>query len=483
MIISFSCEGHRKTKLPLGANETFESELLLLQDYFSIPGIAAIVEQNGKIVYENYHGYANIEKKIKVDSTTVFPIASLTKIYATVLILQQVEEGKLSLEEPINKFLDNTTLSDSIKIKHILSHTSQGSIGDEFFYSARFGLLTQVLEKTSGKSLEQLVQENILAPLKLEHTLLLNDSAQLANKSISFAQPYLLDNGIEKGFVDFGYSAAAGLAANARELMQFNIALDENKLIEESTKNEMCSPFKKGLPYGYGIFTQEVEGIDIIWGYGQYDCYSSLLMKIPAQNISMVLLANNNLMSDPARLIMGNITTSLFAISFLKNYVLEKTDIPILENSDTLASIKTKNVFLDRDKLLAQALAESFMARFSPDRFKTSEQLLNEVFNRYPDFLNYADINLLHTLCFLKDVAFYMELGPFNTFDKEIEQIGGHLLKSSPNNPYLHSYLGLFYNRKGEMDKARYHFEHIVNAQNFSNNWYTVEAKNWLGQH
>ena len=188
-------------------------------------------------------------------------------------------------------------------------------------------------------------------------------------------------------------------------------------------------------------------------------------------------------MSDPARLIMGNITTSLFAISFLKNYVLEKTDIPILENSDTLASIKTKNVFLDRDKLLAQALAESFMARFSPDRFKTSEQLLNEVFNRYPDFLNYADINLLHTLCFLKDVAFYMELGPFNTFDKEIEQIGGHLLKSSPNNPYLHSYLGLFYNRKGEMDKARYHFEHIVNAQNFSNNWYTVEAKNWLGQH
>ena len=140
------------------------------------------------------------------------------------------------------------------------------------------------------------------------------------------------------------------------------------------------------------------------------------------------------------------------------------------------------NTEFHRKKILAQALAESYMARFKPEKLKTSAKLLNHIFSEYPNYLEYADLNLLHNLTFLKDVYFYMELGEFNDFDTQIENIGKKFLSQEPNNPYVNSYLGTFYSRKGNEEKAKYHFESIVNAKNFSQNWYTNEAQQWLNE-
>jgi hypothetical protein len=120
------------------------------------------------------------------------------------------------------------------------------------------------------------------------------------------------------------------------------------------------------------------------------------------------------------------------------------------------------------------------MARFEHEKLQSSAKLLNLVFSKYPNYLEYADLSLLHNLSFLKDVAFYMELGEFNNFDTQIITIGEELLKNEPENPYIHSYMGTFYDRKGNQEKAKYHFKQIVNAKNFSKNWYTNEAESWL---
>ena len=103
---------------------SFERDLEVLKEYFHIPGMAAIVTHNGEIIYENYFGYADLKTERLVDSTTIFPIASVTKTFATVLLMQLVEAGDLDLNEPINRYLENSHLSDSITIKHVLSHTS-----------------------------------------------------------------------------------------------------------------------------------------------------------------------------------------------------------------------------------------------------------------------------------------------------------------------------------------------------------------------
>ncbi|MGV6832598.1 MAG: serine hydrolase domain-containing protein [bacterium] len=455
--------------------EQFRQELLELKEYFSIPGLAVSIEKNGETSFKGYYGVSDAATATAVDSTTLFPIASITKVFSSVLIMKLVEEKKLSLETPINTFFPEPILNDSILVKHVLSHTSQGAIGEEFYYSSRFGLLTKVIEQASGKPFAEVMENEMFKPLQLKNTFLLKDSTQIKR----VAKPYVLDNGIENGFIDYGYSSSAGIVSNLEDLATFNNALDDNTLINEASKKLLFTSFKPELPYGYGIFNQQFENLNIVWAYGQYDCYSSLLLKIPAENITLTLLANNSLMSDPARLINGDVTSSLFALSFLKNYVLDLNEISLFENLDSFSTTDTHSEFY-RKKLLSQALAESYMARYDPEKLKTSATLIHHLFDQYPDYEAYADLNLLHTLSFLKDVAFYMELDEFTDFDVQLERIASLLLEKEPNNPYAHIYLGTFHARKDQSEKARFHFEHIVNAKNFSKNWYTNEAQQWL---
>lgn len=457
--------------------EKFTAELAELKEYFSIPGLAVSIEKNGNTIYRNYLGVSDIEQSTKVNAHTLFPIASITKVFSGILVMKLSEQEKLSLDDPINAFLPKPLLGDSVKLKHILSHTSQGNVGQNFYYSSRFGLITHVIEKAAGKSFSEVMKQEILNPLKLNHTFLLKDSTQIEH----MAKPHMLEDGITSGFVDYGYSSSAGIVSNLDDLKTFNEALDSDLIISSKSKEVMFSSSHDHLPYGYGIFDQQFENLNIVWAYGQYDCYSSLLLKIPSQKITLTILANNSLLSDPARLIYGDVTSSLFALSFLKNYVWGSPELPLFENEESLTGDDKKNTFR-RKKILAQALADAYMARYDPNKMLSSSQLLNHVFSTYPNYLEYADLNLLHNLSFLKDVAFYMELGAFNDFDVQIETIGAQLLKEDPNNPYTHTYLGTFYARRGDKERARYHFESIVNAKNFAPNWYTREARQWLDE-
>ena len=461
-------------------NEQFKAEIITLKDYFEIPGLAVSIEKDGETIYRDHLGYADNEAATPLDSSYLFPIASITKVFTGVLVMKLVEDQRLSLDDPVNAYLDNSTLGDSILVKHILSHTSQGNVGKEFYYSSRFGLLTQVIERASGKSFEMAMSEEIFRPLSLQNTFLLKDESQLKTKQKQLVKPYILDDGIKEGFIDFGFSASAGIVSNLDDLALFNKALDENSIISKASKNTMFSSFNKDLPYAYGIFNKKFKDLNLVWAYGQYDCYSSLFLKIPEQHITLTILANNNLMSDPARLIYGDAMSSLFVLSFLKNYVYKIEGMPLFENTDSNAGTPDASSEFYRKKLLAEALSESFMARFDADKLQSSATLLHKVFEEHPNYLDYADLNLLHNLSFLKDIAFYMELGDFNDFDTHIIKIGEKLLSLDPNNPYVNVYLGTFYDRNGDIDKARYYFKQIRDAENFSRNWYTVESENWL---
>lgn len=464
-------------------NKKFSAEIDELKDYFNIPGVAVSIINDGDVIYEDYKGQADIENSIRLDSTHLFPIASLTKIFSGVLIMKLAEQKKLSLDESIKEYFPNLSLNDSIKIKHILSHTSQGEIGEKFYYSARFGALTRVIEKASGKTFEEFMKEEIFDFLNLKNTSLLKHSAEIQENNLLLAKPYMFNGVIEKGLVDYGASASAGIVSNLQDLQIFNKALETNALISERSKKLMFDGIDSELPYGYGIFSQQVNGIDVVWGYGQYDSYSSLFLKVPKNKLTLLLLANNNLMSDPARLIYGDVTSSLFALSFLKNYVFEMKDIQLLELKTT-KNLETRKISeFYRKKLLAEALSESFLSRFDTLKIKSSENLLSHVFSVNPDYLSYADLSLLHNLTFLKSVAFYKGLNEFTRFDTEIEKIGEKLLKEDPQNPYVLAYMGAFYDQKGNIEKAKSYYNQITNAKNFSKNWYTLEALNWLKTH
>lgn len=455
-----------------------QEELRNLKDYFQIPGMAVLIKKDGHTLLEDYQGWAHVDAQVAVDSATLFPMASLTKIFSSVLIMKLLEQEKLSLEDPIKMYLPQLVVNDSIQIKHVLSHTSQGKIGERFYYSYRFGWLTKVIEQASGKSFEECMQAEIIKPLGLQHTFLLEDSAQLAARSETVAQPYFYDEeGTRLGSFDFGFSASAGLVSNPRDYAIFGEALANYTLISEATTKLMSRTLKEDLPYAYGIFSQNLKGKKILWGYGQYDCYASLFIQVPSEQLTVVLAANNNLMSDPARLIYGDLTSSLFANSILKNLVFNKSDMQLLDyEGDSYEA----SDYLYRKNQKALALSASFMARFDTAQFNLSKAILKRVFTEFPDYESYGDLTLMHSISFLKTVAFYRELGAVQAFDEQFEKIAQKLMAKDANNPYLNIYLGSYYDEKGDQTKARVHYERIANAENFSPFWYTQEAKNWL---
>ena len=120
------------------------------------------------------------------------------------------------------------------------------------------------------------------------------------------------------------------------------------------------------------------------------------------------------------------------------------------------------------------------MARYDTAHFYKSVELLNGLFDQFPDVKAYGNLNLMHHLMFLKTVAFHRALGDFNQFDDTIKSLGKHLLEEDPQNPYLNYYLGSFYQEKEEKELAMHYFNRIVDAENFSRFWYTEEAEHNL---
>jgi CubicO group peptidase (beta-lactamase class C family) len=424
-------------------DERFTKELTTLKDFFHIPGLSVLVKQGDSLVYEKYLGLAKTDPNTGMDSNTTVPLASLTKIFSSILMLQLAEEKALDLNDPVRMYVNDPDIWDSIKIKHVLSHTSQGALGEHFYYSSRYSWLTRVIEKASGKSFKELINEKIIRPLRMDNTYLLEDSLQLKTEKRKLAGPYVYQGVTKKGFIDYGYSSAAGIVSTVRDLAKLSDALDKNLLISNESKEMMFKPSEKDLPYGYGIFRQNLSGHKLLWGYGQYDCYSSLFLKVPDSRLTFIITANNNLASDPPRLIYGNVAYSLFAVSFLKHFVLDLASAPLFENENSLSSlgtrINTSNSEFYLKKLLAQALSESFMGVYHAENAARSRSILRTVFRQYPDYATYGDLPLLHNLTNLRYWAKKDSTGIIGEFDTQIEAIGNNLLQKDSNNPYANS--------------------------------------------
>jgi hypothetical protein len=423
--------------LMLGANtllfsqpstSVFAQEMQTLKMQFAIKQWAYIVKKGDSILYQTPD----------IDSNTLlFPIASLTKIFAGTLLMQFVENQQLSLEDDVIKYLPNLSAYSTIKVKHLLSHTSQGEVGETFYYSnSRYALLGKILEKISGKTFETLLQEHILKPARMQDTFLLKDSLQTQKWGSKIA----------KGKYEYGFSASGGMVSCAEDLMRFDDFLNQN--VSENARKLMFQPFYANAPYGLGIFTQKIAGKSVVWGYGQASSFSSLYIRILEDNLTFIFLANNNSVNNYPKLINGDLTTSLFALCFLKYFVF----------------MKDKNKGLENEKYFANALNESGFSNYG-NAIKNLK-LLNK-----KSLFSISGLYLLYTLK-LKTRT--------NSFDKIIEKVSKKLLKEDEQNPYVHFYLGNYYDLNGNTDKTRYHFNLLKNLPNFDRNWYTEEAENYF---
>ena len=111
--------------------EAFERQAEANRNPLKIPGLSIVVIRDGEVQLARGVGYADIEHRVPATPDTLYHIASLTKTFTAILVLQLVEQGKLDLDEPASPYSDDFK-DDSVRIKHLLSHTSEGTPGEKF---------------------------------------------------------------------------------------------------------------------------------------------------------------------------------------------------------------------------------------------------------------------------------------------------------------------------------------------------------------
>src|SRR5262245_49357697 len=166
-------------ELPAAALSELEAALEALAAKHRIPGLSAAIVHHRKLAWSHGHGYADLEHDVWATPETRYRIASVSKPFATVLILQLVEQGKLSLDAPMKDFRvhkwfapdPRRYLEQPILLRHVLTHTSEGVPGTSYSYNGNiFTDLTWVLEEVTRTAYPRLLQERIFDPLGMKNS-------------------------------------------------------------------------------------------------------------------------------------------------------------------------------------------------------------------------------------------------------------------------------------------------------------------------
>ena len=324
----------------------FESFLEQLRQQAGIPGMSAAIVQNGEIVWERGFGFQNQELRARATPDTPYPIGDLTETIAATLLLQCTELRILDLDAPPRRYGVSLPEADAT-LRNILSHTSAIAPGDRFSYDpARFAKLGTAIEFCAPQPFRKSVAHRVLDRLAMKDSVPgrdiqdpqntpegLFDAAALeryARILDRLAVPYKVD---KKGRsvrtdtpIDDPLTASSGVISTVRDLARFDAALDSALLLTGDTltvawSNVLARDRTTALPMGLGWFVQHYGSDPVIWHFGLIPgAYSSLVIKLPARHLTLILLANSDGLTAPFQLAQGDVTRSLFAALFLRMF-------------------------------------------------------------------------------------------------------------------------------------------------------------------
>ena len=327
--------------------DRFEAKLEALRQEMGIPALSAAIVKDQHLIWAQGFGHADPHRNLEARPDTAYHLASLTKPLSAVVVMQLVEEGKLSLDDPVSKFGIRVDSPGTVRVRNLLNRTSQDVPGSDFRYDGGpFDLLTTVAEQATGRTFRELVYERILDPLQMTDTasnpwgsegflaslgfVLGNSNTQHVYRAL--AKPYHLDQTyqpIHGGSYIEAFSAATGLISTVEDMATFDIAMDKDLLVSPATKEQMFSPAISSagstLPYGLGWFVQEYDSTQLLWHYGYWYCASSLILKVPEENLTLIVLANSEELSRPYKLGHKHslILNSPVALTFYELFVFE----------------------------------------------------------------------------------------------------------------------------------------------------------------
>ncbi len=317
---------------------------------------SVLVARDGKILFSKGYGMANMEFDIANTPNTKFRLGSITKQFTAASILLLQERGKLSVQDPISKYIENCPKAwEPVTIHHLLTHTSgipsytevkspeefrlmslqkvtpagfvdsfkskplDFPVGEKMKYNnSGYFILGHIIGKISGQSYETFVQENIFKPLKLENTGYDTHDKILKLRATGYSEA----NGktINSDYLDMTVPYAAGsLYSTTGDLFAWNEALFSDKLLSEKSRTAMMTPDKNNYAYGLNINNRN-NRTQISHG-GGINGFATVLIRLPDEKVTIVVLRNADFgASNP-----GKVGQDLAAILLGEKYEIPTT--------------------------------------------------------------------------------------------------------------------------------------------------------------
>ena len=333
--VEFLLEKGADPKIKMPAKEELVDALFNRVFEGDSSGAAVLVAQDGEVVYEKGFGFANLEHHVPVTPETKFRIGSITKQFTASAILKLQEEGKLSVDDKLSKFIPDYPRGDEVTIHHLLTHTSgihsytskpdfsdtvtvevkkpedliETFKDDEFdfdpgekwlYNNSGYFLLGYIVEKVSGESFADYLKNNLFEPLSMDNTGIHHWKPILEHE----ATGYSYENGKFHNALDWDMSRGGGAGAlysTVGDLYHWNEAVFNGKVLGESsleaaftpvTLNDGSKANAMGGKYGYGWMFSEVRGMKEIAHGGGLNGWSAYLTRYPKQNFTVSVLSN-----------------------------------------------------------------------------------------------------------------------------------------------------------------------------------------------
>ena len=367
-------------------------------DYGQFNG-SILVTENGKVILSKGYGYAEMEWKNPNTPDTKFRLASITKQFTAMLIMQLVEKGQISLDGKISDYLPyyRKDIGEKVTVQQLLTHTSgiynytndpevmQNRVrdnmsveelvvnlcskeldfepGTKYNYSnSGYVILGAIIEEVTGKKYEDVLKENIFIPLKMTNSGYDHNSEIIENRASGYDKT--MEGFIHSRYIDMSIPFSAGaLYSTVNDMFLWDQALYTDKLVSKETLQQIFTPHLEGYGFGWHISDVEIGNLkkNLITHSGGIFGFNTIIMRFPEDNSCIVIL--NNYSNGNIR----NLGNSIAAILYDQDYSQPKRSL-------TEEMFKTY-----KEKGLTEAISEFNQHKDNKEEYFVAEGELNNL--------------------------------------------------------------------------------------------------------
>jgi len=303
------------------------------------PGCALAIVDHGEVVLSRGYGLADLEQRTLITPATQFHLASTSKQFTAMCIALLAAEGQLALDDDVRAYVPELpAYARAITVRHLIYHTSglrecltlwaitghdmmrleprqdvlgllarqrglNFAPGEDYEYNnSNYFLLALIVERVSGKRLDEFMAQRIFAPLGMYHSAFHdNPSANVGGQAHGYTWTA---DGYARAPDGIGARGAAGVFSSIEDLERWDGNFYQPIVGDAATIAQLLTPGRlvSGRPihYASGLFVQNYAGFPVVSHAGMFGGFSAQLLRFPDQSFSVICLANNSALNPSA---------------------------------------------------------------------------------------------------------------------------------------------------------------------------------------